>query len=273
MFQDQRTQSELRAHYELEKRLAARLRAATREERRHLYRELYDELYRKVPFLKTDPRTIDKTQLEASLRLLRPYLGSRKTFLEVGAGNLALSRVIAPLSQRVVALDVSKEFATALGAVPANVEVVLSDGLSVPVEPASIDVAYSSQLMEHLHPEDAFEQLQNILCVLKPGGVYICNTPHRLNGPHDISQYFDEEATGFHLKEYTNRELCDVFLRAGFRRVYSLTGVRGYVAKVPVAFIVFFEDVLSALPKTVRKIIAKFLPVKILLGVRLVGVK
>lgn len=270
---DLRTNGELRAHYELEKCLAARLRRATREERRHLYRELYDELYREVPFLKTDPRTINKTQLEASLRLLRPYLGSRKTFLEVGAGNLALSRVIAPLSQRVVALDVSKEFAMALGAVPKNVEVVLSDGLSVPVEPASVDVVYSSQLMEHLHSDDAFEQLQNILRALKPNGMYICNTPHRFNGPHDISQYFDEEATGFHLKEYTNRELRDVFLRAGFRRVYSLTGARGYVMKVPASFVVFFEDILTMLPRGMRKRVAKFLPVKILLGVRLVGVK
>lgn len=268
-----RTQEELRAHYALEKRLATRLRSADRAMRLRLYPELYDELYRAVPFLKTNPRTVDATRLKASVRLLKPYLGFQKTFLEIGAGNLALSRAVAPLVQRVIALDVSREFATALGPVPKNVELVLSDGLSVPVPERSVDVVYSDQLMEHLHPEDAQEQLQQIRRTLKPEGLYICNTPHRFNGPHDISGYFDDEAMGFHLKEYTNRELRDVFLRAGFRRVYSLTGVRGYVVRLPVGLIIFFEDVLSWLPNKMRRLVAKFLPVKVLLGVRLVGVK
>jgi hypothetical protein len=31
--------------------------------------------------------------------------------------------------------------------------------------------------MEHLHPEDAFEQLRNIIRALAPGGRYVCITP------------------------------------------------------------------------------------------------
>lgn len=270
---DTRPLQELQRHYELEKRLAARLRAAPRGERLHLYRELYDELYRAVPFLKTDPKTVDEVRLGAVMRLLGSFLERDTTVLEIGAGNLALARAMAPYVKIVVALDVSKEFAMALGAVPSNVAFVLSDGLSVPVDAASVDLVYSDQLMEHLHPDDAFEQLQNILRALKPGGRYICNTPHRFNGPHDVSQYFDQEATGFHLKEYTNRELRALFLRAGFRRVYSLTGVRGFVVPVPVWVLAPLEFCLNALPKPMRRLVSGFLPIKILLGVRLVGIK
>ena len=104
--------------------------------------------------------------------------------------------------RQVYALDVSAEI-TSRVSLPSNFKLILSDGTSVPLPPESVDVAYSNQLMEHLHPDDALEQLQGIWRALRPGGVYICLTPNRVNGPHDISQYFDSVATGFHLKEYT----------------------------------------------------------------------
>ena len=39
--------------------------------------------------------------------------------------------------------------------------------------------------------------LANLYRALKPGAVYVCITPNRLSGPHDISLYFDSVATGF----------------------------------------------------------------------------
>jgi hypothetical protein len=59
--------------------------------------------------------------------------------------------------------------------------------------------------MEHLHPEDALEQLQKIRRTLARGGVYVCITPNRVNGPHDVSGLFDDEARGLHLREYSTR--------------------------------------------------------------------
>ena len=86
-----------------------------------------------------------------------------------------------------------------------KIHVVLSDGVSVEVPAASVTLAYSNQLMEHLHPDDALVQLRNIVRALAPGGLYVRH-PNRLTGPHDISMYFDRVATGFHLKEYTATE-------------------------------------------------------------------
>jgi predicted SAM-dependent methyltransferase len=122
---------------------------------------------------------------------------------------------------------------------------VLSDGVSVPVPPGSVNVAYSYQLMEHLHPEDAFEQLENIYAALAPGGLYICITPNRLSGPHDISYYFDNEATGFHLKEYTTWELSRLFKRAGFSQTSAYVGFRDKRAGVPPFSVGFCEAVLD----------------------------
>lgn len=269
----ERTKEEIRDHYELEKRLADRLRKATREERLKLYPELYDELYRKVPFLKTNPVTVDRVYLGATVRLLKPFLKNDEVFLEIGAGNLAVTREIAPLVKKVIALDVSQEFASALGPPPKNVELILSNGISIPIEKESVDLAYSNQLMEHLHPDDAYEQLKGVVACLKKGGKYICNTPNGINGPHDVSQYFDAYPTGFHLKEYTNKELRDLFLKAGFTRVYSLTGVRGYVIPMPVLPLIWLEFVLASLPRKWQRKIGYSLPIKALLGIRLVGVK
>ncbi len=273
MSNDPRTLEELRSHYELEKRLASRLRQAPRSERLRLYSELYNELYRSVPFLKTNPATTDPGHIRSTLRLLKPFLGQDKTFLEIGAGNLAVSRALAPYTNHILALDVSNEFALALGPIPTNVQLVISNGLDIPIPTYTVDVAYSSQLMEHLHPDDALEQLKNIYNSLKMGGKYICNTPHRYNGPHDVSRSFETEANGFHLKEYTNHELRDLMRRVGFRHIYSLTGAKGFVIPFPVGALTLLERLITRLPSAWQKPFSRFLPIKILLGIRLVAVK
>jgi hypothetical protein len=71
------------------------------------------------------------------------------------------------------------------------------------------------------------EQLRNILAALRPGGHYICTTPNRLTGPHDISAGFDDEPRGFQLREYTYHELAPAFRQAGFRRVRVLERAHG----------------------------------------------
>src|SRR6185436_11687772 len=91
----------------------------------------------------------------------------------------------------------------------------------------SVTLAYSNAVMEHLHVDDATDQLKEIYRVLAPGGSYLLYTPHRAMGPGDVSKYFDEFATGFHMKEYTFRELSDELRAAGFKRVQALAYIRG----------------------------------------------
>jgi SAM-dependent methyltransferase len=271
-----RTPEQIREHYEIEKELANKLRNASKQERRFLYSSLYDELFRRVPYHSQLTKKASPSErllyVSHQIRLIQRYLGKDDTFLEIGAGDCALSFEAAKYAQRVYAIDVSDEITKSTKA-PENFHLILSDGCSVPVHQNSVNVAYSDQLMEHLHPDDAFEQLHNVFDVLAPGGVYIVITPNRLTGPHDISRYYDEIATGFHLKEYTFTELSMLFKQVGFSRVVFYMGGKGVYMKVPAFPILLVEKFLSSLKPSFRKVIAQNKPVIILLNIHIIGIK
>ena len=238
------TPAQLREFYEIEKALAAKLRNASKSERLQLYQALYDELYRRVPYhpmltRKATPEENARVVAE-KLRLLSYLLVTGMTVLEVGAGDCALAFEVARQASKVFAVEVSNVIASC-EKTPANFELVLSDGASIPVPENSVDLAYSNQLMEHLHPDDAVEQLHNIFRALRPGGRYLCRTPHRLLGPSDVSRYFDEVATGFHMKEYTYVELDRLFRAAGFQRTAAYLEKSGRYYRVPTGAMVAFE--------------------------------
>jgi SAM-dependent methyltransferase len=172
----------------------------------------------------------------------------------------------------VYAVDVSHEITKEVE-LPDNVELIISDGSSVPVPQSSIDLAYSDQLMEHLHPDDAIDQLRDIYKSLTPGGRYICITPNRLSGPHDVSQYFDDIATGFHLKEYTLRELSEIFRSVGFRRTQVLVGAREFQVRVPAILPRIIEFLLEHTGGRFGRNVARGLPLRLILGIKLVGIK
>jgi SAM-dependent methyltransferase len=207
-----------------------------------------------------------------ALSLLKRFLHKDITFLEVGAGDCALAMNVAPKVRNVIAVDVANSIAEG-AKLPDNCELVISDGCSIPVPAGSISLAFSDQLMEHLHPDDALAQLKNIQAALSPNGLYVCLTPNRLSGPHDISRYFDKVASGLHLREYTATDLIELFHSAGFTKVSLLVGARGYYISCPVALIKVIEKVLAWLNKRLNKSVARFPLFRIFLGIRLVGRK
>lgn len=207
------------------------------------------------------------------MKFLKRFMDNKNvTYLEVRPGDCALAIDVTKFATQVYVVDVSNEIVKGLTC-PSNFHLVLSDGCSVPVAPCGVDVVYSNQLMEHLHPDEAFEQLKNIYNALLPGGIYICITPNRLSGPHDISQYFEELATGFHLKEYTISELSDLFRKVGFSAVKVFVGAKGIYVSLPTLPFILYETVLDRLPGKLKKAIVLREPFKSLLGIRLVGTK
>jgi SAM-dependent methyltransferase len=273
---EERTLEELRQHYEVERELANTLRNATREERRHLYSVLYDELFRRVPLHpQLTARKDSKLRLlvvSKQMNLLRRFLTLKSTFLEVGPGDCRLSLELSKYVSRVYAIDVSEEI-TKNQITPENFELIISDGSSIPVPGGVVTVAYSKDLMEHLHPEDAVDQLRNIFGALASGGKYICITPNRLSGPHDISRFFDDVATGFHLNEYTATELSQLFRKVGFSRISTYIGGEGIFIRFPLFTIKMLEKLLSMPPSGFRRKISIMLPVKAILGIVMVGTK
>jgi SAM-dependent methyltransferase len=245
-----------RRHYEIERQLADRLRKSTGAERLRLYGEVYDELFQRVPDHIQLARARDEASrneaVEEKLRLLSRFLRPDTVFLEIGAGDCSLTEAVSKRVRISYALDVSAEILQFHQKAP-NIRAVLSDGCSTPVPDGTVTLAYSNQVMEHIHPDDARGQLANIYRALAPGGTYLCITPSRLNGPHDVSMYFDNVATCFHLKEYTFRDLRDTFRSAGFRSVTPYIGMAGrYVAVPPMALSVF-ENCIESLPRVIRR--------------------
>jgi SAM-dependent methyltransferase len=251
-----------RRHYEVEVELAGRLLRASKEQRLDgLYASIYSERLERIP---THPLLVRAGDAEArdrassmQLRLLAPLLTPRTVFLEVGPGDCALALAVASRVERVYAVDVTNALAGEERA--ANFHLVSSNGVDVPVPPSSVDLAYSNQVLEHLHPEDAYDHLRSIYTALVPGGRFICITPNRLSGPWDISRHFDASATGLHLKEYTISEEVDLLAEVGFT-VDLFSSYYGFrILSLPQAPVRAFEGFLEALPRGVRRPVASSL--------------
>lgn len=266
---------QLREHYEIEKGLAERLRLSSRPERALLYPRLYDELFRRVPHHPMLQRRGDPSEkalgVAVRMALVGRFLRADTVFLEIGAGDCSFAREVARRVGHCYALDVSRELVELGG--PPNMQTILSDGCSIPVPEGSVTLAYSNQLMEHVHPDDALEQLDNIFRALAPRGRYVCTTPNRLNGPHDVSRHFDLVATGFHLKEYTYTELAALFRRVGFRRLAAYAEFRLRYVRIPLALLIALERLLEALPARARRRIARLRGIHKALFISLVATK
>jgi SAM-dependent methyltransferase len=156
---------------------------------------------------------------------------------------------------------------------PDNFSFLQTNGRTFDLEDESVDVAYSNQLMEHLHVDDAQAQLQEILRVLKQGGRYVCVTPNRIGGPWDISMYFDKQATGFHMKEYTVGELRTMFQNLGCSAVNVYGGGKGIFFRLPVGFVCACEWLLQKFPDVISTPLARSLPGRAVLGIRIVAIK
>lgn len=270
-----RTAEELRQHYEIEKELANRLRRSRREDRAALYSQVYDELFRRIP--KHPQWTNQNTEAQerkvsGHLRLLRPYLTPETVFMEVGAGDCALPRLVAPLVRKAYGLEVSEELTRGLPQSD-KFQVLLSKDCTVPLPDNTVDLAFSFQVIEHIHPEDVIAQVKDIYRVLKPGGCYYCITPNRLYGPSDISRDFDHEATGLHLKEYSITDLLKLFRAIGFRRVWIERMVKGHRVPFPVLPARVLESTLEALPWGIRTPLARSFVGTKLLHVSVMGRK
>src|SRR5208282_2009763 len=217
----QRTPEDIRNHYLAEKELADQLRSSRPEKRASLYLTVYEELFRRVPSHPLLFRTVTPAHRQKAigwqLQFLRRFISPSQNFLEVGAGDCALALEVAKMAAKVYAIDVSAKLTESITP-PKNFELRVSDGSSIDVPDNTVDVAYSNQLMEHLHPDDALRHVQEVYRVLKPGGMYVCVTPNRLGGPYDISRQFDTVATGLHLKEYSVTEASRLFHSVGFRQ-------------------------------------------------------
>lgn len=256
------TEEQLWKIFEVERSKALVLKnEQNRKIRKTLYGTVYEEYFEKLPFhpqfkIKNDS-ILKNARLEFQLNQIRPFFTRKTNFVEIGAGDCSLTIEASKFCNSTCALEVSDEIVKNIS-FPKNAQCLIFDGFSFPFESDSVDLAYSNQLMEHLHPEDAIEQVKDIYRILKKGGKYICITPNGINGPHDISRFYGNDLVGFHLKEYLPSELKKLFIANGFKRVRAYIIVKNKIFYLSIRLIRIVEIMLLFFPKKMRNKLCDF---------------
>ena len=221
-----RTEEQLRNHYLVEKQLAEQLLSSSRSERSALYSRLYEELFSKVPdhprLQRRDTVKARRRSVAARMRLLQGQFHPGLTFLEFAPGDCALAYEVCRHVGEVIAVDISDQRGDKQES-PENFSLVVYDGYNLEIPDGSVDLLFSYQFLEHLHPEDVDLHFESAYRLLRPGGAYIFDTPHRYSGPHDISRHFSDVPEGLHLKEWTYREMLTLLKKSGLA-VFILSG-------------------------------------------------
>jgi ArsR family transcriptional regulator len=151
-----------------------------------------------------------KSVVVALLHLLPPM-----SVADLGAGDGNFSFLLATRAKEVIAVDSSKkmlevarEYAAKHGL--RNVEFRQGDMEELPIEPASIDLAFFSQSLHHaLHPGRALAEAHRIL---RPGGRVVVL---------DLAKHRFEEARELYADEWLGfgeAELEQMFVDAGFEK-------------------------------------------------------
>jgi len=218
--------------YQMEKHWAARLLAAAPESRPALYQEIYNAVVMEFPEYREYQESItpNSTEIVLQAKFLESFVNGNEVFLELGSGTGHLARRMTSKVRKVLALDASRSILS--DKATEGFQSIQGDATRLDLPNRSIDLAYSCHFIEHLHPDDARQHLMEVRRALTGGGRYICITPNRLYGPHDVSRYFSRTARGLHLKEYTNRELMRLYHDAGYSAVrpFSYDGLSHLLA-------------------------------------------
>jgi SAM-dependent methyltransferase len=261
-----------------ETRIATKLRNATPTERKRLYNEVYGEYFEAFPEALRPAHDNPGSNVAYELAFAKRFVSSDAIVAEVGPGRCEFAIALATYCKCIYAVDVTD--LSPGESRPANFRHVLTNGIQIPLPDYSVNMVISNQLMEHLHPDDAADQLQEIFRILRPGGSYICVTPNRLHGPHDSSARFEDlpcpvvdgtfVANGLHLKEYTNFELFQLFRSVGFRRTRHFAGARGVYFEFPANAMILAERWARRIPMKLRK---RSRSLQVLFGARVVADK
>ncbi len=272
--QDPRTPDRIRHHFEVERELAARMRASTREERTELFKTLYTELFERVPdhprLTRRETPEESRRNVEIQLNLLRPHLKPDMTLVEVAPGDCRLSYAACGLCAKVIGIDISDQRAED-DTPPPNFELIVYDGYDLKMPSASADIAFSYQFLEHLHPDDVGPHFEAIHRILKPGGLYIFDTPHRYSGPHDVSSHFGDTLEGFHFQEWTVRQMRRLLARHGFGESFVYRKGRAHKSPLINALNDTAEFCAGLLPKPLRKKVSQRLFQAVTLAARKTG--
>jgi len=257
-----RSYEQILNQYLVEREIANRLRASTPDERRELYATMYEELFRRVPdhqrILDRDTPERSGKKTKTKLKFLRNFLTAADTFAEFAPGDCRLAFAVTRKASKVYGIDISDQRAAG-DENPQNFELILYDGYELKeLADGSVDIFFSDQMIEHLHPDETKAHFHLVRQKLRDGGCYVFRIPHAMSGPHDVSRFFSYVAQGFHLKEWTFREIRDLTSECRMDRLTCFWFARGIRIRLPYAYFSTAELFLGELPPKYRRFIAKY---------------
>jgi len=214
---------------------ADRLRAVAAEARPQAFREVYDQVLRRI--LAQRPLDAKALRLGANDKIalfIRATAGGGHSILEVGCGFGATALHVGRGQREMVGVDAAPtaiETARHLAAGRPEMRFEVMDATRLEFPDGRFDLAYSIDLIEHLHPDDVGRHLLEIRRVLRPGGRLVVKTPSELTGPHEGKDPGDQ---GFlHFREYRYGTLLPLLREAGFRRLRAPALSMRFACRLP----------------------------------------
>jgi len=204
-------------HWTLERALTRRILSSTPRTRAQVVSEVYSTLYSECPWL-LSRRSAPSPQQYCYL----PYLLNKTDkIFEIGSGEGHLVNYLRAQGYDCTGSDIT------------SARIGDNDTLAFQTYDASgadqisnyslYDCVLSFQMIEHLHADDISSHFDAVFRLLKLGGRYIFNTPHRYSGPADLSRVFGlDTACCLHLREYTYSDLTEKLRSAGFTELKAV---------------------------------------------------
>ena len=169
----------------------------------------YEEAYHRIRFPFDDRR--DRVWREVVAYLQPRFFPKDGVVLDVGAGYCDFINNVQAREKHAVDLFARlPEFAAP------DVHVHVQSCTSLPLPDSSVDVAFASNLFEHLSRENLAVLAGELRRVLRPGGRLLVLQP---NFRYCVKSYFDDYT---HLQIFTHESLRDFLEVAGFRTVAIL---------------------------------------------------
>ncbi len=143
-------------------------------------------------------------------KLIKKFLRHNTEFLDIGCGDMSLVRFL-PSNLWYNAIDISlSEFhLKRVLNKREKINVALASAASIPLDSASISLAVSTEVLEHI--PDIDKALSEIYRILKPGGILIISIPnnycykYQKKGPHPE-----------HVNNWTFKEFKEYIINQGF---------------------------------------------------------
>jgi SAM-dependent methyltransferase len=152
--------------------------------------------------------------LRGQLSYLRTWLPVAGVAVDLGAGRGEMVEVMSNHGLSSFGIDADESVVAAAGRKGIDVRLSDIDSFLDKCEPSSLDVVTAIQVVEHVNTDQLESWLGKIHRALKPGGVFIAETPN----PHAIDAFKAFWVDVTHVRPYYPESLLHMVQSAGFSR-------------------------------------------------------